>query len=80
MADHGRPGTPIQRTYDEAAQVMKAVADAGVDDVFEVLEDEGVQKFADSWDELTESVRSELEDKNERTHRTMRPTSRPMTA
>ena len=64
-ADHGRPGTPIQRTYDEAAQVMKAVADAGVDldDVFEVLEDEGVQKFADSWDELTESVRSELEDK-----------------
>jgi transaldolase len=64
-ADHGRPGTPIQRTYDEAAQVMKAVAEAGVDldDVFEVLEDEGVQKFADSWDELTESVRSELEDK-----------------
>jgi transaldolase len=65
-ADHGRPGTPIQRTYDEAAQVMKAVADAGVDldDVFEVLEAEGVQKFADSWDELTESVRSELEDKS----------------
>jgi len=65
-ADHGRPGTPIQRRYDEAAQVMKAVADAGVDldDVFEVLEAEGVQKFADSWDELTESVRSELEDKS----------------
>ena len=34
---------------------MKAVADAGVDldDVFRVLEDEGVQKFVDSWDELT---------------------------
>jgi transaldolase len=65
-ADHGRPGTPIQRRYDAAAQVMKAVADAGVDldDVFEVLEAEGVQKFADSWDELTESVRSELEDKS----------------
>jgi transaldolase len=64
-ADHGRPGQPIQRTYDEAARVMKAVADAGVDldDVFGVLEDEGIQKFADSWDELTESVRSELEDK-----------------
>jgi hypothetical protein len=71
-ADHGRPGTPIQRTYDEAAQVMRAVADAGVDldDVFQVLEDEGIQKFADSWDELTQSVRSELEDKNERTRRT----------
>jgi transaldolase len=64
-ADHGRPEKPIQRAYDEAAQVMKAVADAGVDldDVFQVLEDEGIQKFADSWDELTESVRSELEDK-----------------
>ncbi len=64
-ADHGNPGTPIQKTYDEAAQVMKAVADAGVDlnDVFKVLEDEGVQKFVDSWDDLTESVRSELEDK-----------------
>jgi transaldolase len=64
-ADHGSPGTPIQASYDEAAQVMRAVADAGVDldDVFRVLEDEGVQKFTGSWDELTESVRSELEDK-----------------
>jgi transaldolase len=64
-ADHGSPGKLIPQTYDEAAQVMKAVTDAGVDldDVFQVLEDEGIQKFADSWDELTESVRSELEDK-----------------
>ena len=64
-ADHGSPGTPVQKSYDDAAAVMKAVADAGVDldDVFRVLEDEGVQKFVDSWDELTESVRTELEDK-----------------
>jgi transaldolase len=64
-ADHGGPGTPVQEAYDEAARVMKAVVDAGVDldDVFEVLENEGIQKFVDSWDELTESVRSELEDK-----------------
>jgi transaldolase len=64
-ADHGRPGTPVQKTYDDAAQVMKTVAGAGVDldDVFRVLEDEGIQKFVDSWNELTESVRSELEDK-----------------
>ena len=33
------------------------------DDVFAVLEDEGIQKFTDSWDELTDSVRSELENK-----------------
>jgi transaldolase len=64
-ADHGTPGTPVQKAYDDAAGVMKAVADAGVDldDVFRVLEDEGVQKFVDSWDELTESVRTQLEDK-----------------
>ena len=44
---------------------MKAVADAGVDldDVFRVLEEEGVQKFVDAWDELTASVKEQLEDK-----------------
>ncbi|TFV88605.1 transaldolase [Blastococcus sp. CT_GayMR16] len=64
-ADHGEAGTPVQKSYDDAAAVMKAVGDAGVDldDVFRVLEKEGVQKFVDSWDELTDSVRSELEDK-----------------
>ncbi|MGY1715458.1 transaldolase [Geodermatophilus nigrescens] len=64
-ADHGAAGTPVQQTYDDAAAVMKSVADAGVDldDVFRVLEEEGVQKFVDSWDELTASVKSELEDK-----------------
>jgi transaldolase len=62
-ADHGAAGTPVQKSYDEAAGVMKAVADAGVDldDVFRVLEVEAVQKFVDAWDELTASVGSELE-------------------
>jgi transaldolase len=64
-ADHGSPGTPVQKTYEDAASTMKAIADAGVDldDVFRVLEDEGVQKFVDSWDELTESVRTQLQAK-----------------
>jgi transaldolase len=64
-ADHGTPGTPIQKSYDDAAATLKAIADAGVDldDVFRVLEEEGVQKFVDSWDELTDSVKSELQDK-----------------
>jgi transaldolase len=64
-ADHGTPGTPVQKSYDDAASVMQAIADAGVDldDVFRVLEDEGVEKFVGSWDELTESVRTQLEDK-----------------
>ena len=62
-ADHGTPGTPVQKTYDDAAARHEGGRDAGVDldDVFRVLEEEGVQKFVDSWDELTESVRSELE-------------------
>jgi transaldolase len=64
-ADHGTPGAPVQKSYDEAAAVMKSIAEAGVDldDVFRVLEEEGVQKFVDSWNELTESVRTQLEDK-----------------
>jgi transaldolase len=64
-ADHGTAGTPIQKSYDDAAAVMKAVAEAGVDldDVFRVLEEEGVQKFVDSWNELTESVRTQLQAK-----------------
>jgi transaldolase len=62
-ADHGEAGTPVQKSYEDAAAVMKAVADAGVDldDVFDVLEVEAVQKFVDAWDELTESVGNELE-------------------
>src|SRR3712207_5168549 len=64
-ADHGSPGTPVQKSYDDAAAVLQSVSDAGVDldDVFRVLEEEGVQKFVDSWDELTSSVKSELEKK-----------------
>ncbi|HJX44151.1 MAG TPA: transaldolase family protein, partial [Geodermatophilus sp.] len=64
-ADHGEPGTPVQETYDDAVATMQAITDAGVDleDVFRQIEDEGVQKFVDSWDELTASVKSELEDK-----------------
>jgi transaldolase len=64
-ADHGTPGTPVQKAYDDAAAVLQSVRDAGVDldDVFKVLEDEGVQKFVDSWDDLTSSVKSELEKK-----------------
>jgi transaldolase len=64
-ADHGQPGTPIQEAYAEAEKVMKSVAEAGVDldDVFRVLEEEGVQKFVDAWDELTASVQEQLQDK-----------------
>src|SRR3712207_7654421 len=31
FADHGSIGTPVQKTYDEAASVMQSIAEAGVD-------------------------------------------------
>ncbi|MGZ6078960.1 MAG: transaldolase [Myxococcaceae bacterium] len=64
-ADHGSPGTPIQKAYDDAAAHMQALGEAGIDldDVFRVLEDEGVQKFVDSWQELTDSIQQQLADK-----------------
>jgi transaldolase len=64
-ADHGTPGTPVQSSYADAEKVMQSVADAGVDldDVFQVLEVEGLQKFSDAWDELTGSVQEQLQDK-----------------
>ncbi len=62
-ADHGELATPAQKLYDEAHATMDAVAAAGVDmdDVFLTLENEGVEKFEKSWEELLESVRSELQ-------------------
>ncbi len=62
-ADHGKLGTPAQKTYDEARATMDAVAAAGVsmDDVFLTLEAEGVEKFEKSWEELLGSVRDELQ-------------------
>jgi transaldolase len=41
---------------------MTALAEAGIDmaDVVQVLEDEGVEKFETSWNELLESTQAEL--------------------
>lgn len=65
FADHGEIGRPVTETYADASAVLEAVADAGVDldGVFQVLEDEGVRKFADAWDDLTTSVQVQLHDK-----------------
>lgn len=63
FADHGEvAGDTITANYDDARAVLAAIAEAGVDlaDVTQVLEDEGVQKFDDSWQELTETVKTAL--------------------
>ncbi|MFD0264789.1 transaldolase [Kitasatospora indigofera] len=61
--DHGvvTAGT-ITENYADAKSVMDAIAAAGVDydDVVQVLEDEGVEKFEQSWNELLDTVTASL--------------------
>jgi transaldolase len=62
-ADHGvLKGDTVHGTYDEARKVFSDLEALGVsyDDVVKVLEDEGVAKFAVSWNELLETIRTEL--------------------
>jgi transaldolase len=58
--DHGEVRPTLEEGLDEAKQLFQELAQAGVDydDVTRVLEDEGVEKFADSFDELLEGIRA----------------------
>ena len=59
--DHGEVrGDTVLEGIDEAQALLQALADAGVDydDVTETLEAEGVQKFADSFEQIVESIRA----------------------
>lgn len=62
FADHGEVGSPMEGTEEKGRAVLKEITDAGVDldDAFQVLEDEGVEKFIVSWKELQETVRGAL--------------------
>ncbi|NUP51323.1 MAG: transaldolase [Catenulispora sp.] len=63
-ADHGRPvEDSVHGTYDAARQVLADLEAAGVsyDEVVQLLEDEGVDKFEVSWKELLDSVQGELD-------------------
>jgi transaldolase len=64
VADHGEiSGNAIEGTYEESSEVLDALERLGISysDVTAQLEKEGVDKFAKSWDELLDGVRSELE-------------------
>jgi transaldolase len=57
--DHGEVrGDTVLEGIDEARALLTQLADAGVDydDVTDTLEAEGVQKFADSFDEIGKSI------------------------
>ena len=63
VADHGEiRGDTIHGTYDSSRQVIADLEKLGIgyDDVVAVLEDEGVAKFAASWNELIETVKGQL--------------------
>jgi transaldolase len=56
---HGRVAETLTRDVDEARKFLDELSKAGVDydDVVETLEREGVQKFADSFEELVDGIR-----------------------
>jgi transaldolase len=59
--DHGEVrGDTVREGIDEARALLQKLADVGVDydDVTDTLEEEGVQKFADSFDQIVESIRA----------------------
>ncbi len=64
VADHGTvEGDTVVGNYDDAKQVMEALAAVGVDidEVTALLEKEGVEKFIASWHELTDTVTAALD-------------------
>ncbi|MBB3039886.1 transaldolase [Hoyosella altamirensis] len=64
FADHGEVrGDTISGTAQDAERVFSALADAGVDlaDVFVKLEEEGVDKFEKSWNELLEATSQQID-------------------
>jgi transaldolase len=66
--DHGEIETDTIRShYADAQRVLDDVGTVGVDydDVVLVLEQEGVEKFEDSWNGLIETVTEQLQDKGE---------------
>jgi transaldolase len=56
--EHGEVRPTLEEGLDEARALLDELAQVGVDydDVTRVLEDEGVQKFADSFDELLQGI------------------------
>ncbi|OBG70887.1 transaldolase [Mycobacterium sp. E2462] len=64
VADHGEiKGDTVTGTADAAQEVFDKLSALGIDltDVFKVLENEGVEKFVDSWKELLEETQKQLD-------------------
>lgn len=64
VADHGRiVGDAVHGTYEQSRAELAALEALGIsyDEVVQQLEDEGVEKFETSWNELLDSVQKELD-------------------
>jgi len=62
-ADHGKLlGDTVHGTYDASRQVFADLEKLGIgyDDVVQVLEDQGVEKFEASWNELLDTIRTKM--------------------
>ncbi|CAM5481697.1 transaldolase [Streptomyces narbonensis] len=62
-ADHGEvAGDTVRGTYDQSRAELAAIAKLGIsyDEVVQLLEDEGVDKFEASWNDLLKSTEAEL--------------------
>ena len=69
FADHGEvKGDQVTGNYDHARKVMADLAGLGIDydDVIATLEQEGVDKFVKSWNQLVDTVRDHLENAGKR--------------
>ena len=69
VADHGEiTGDTVTGTAGAAQEVFDKLAAVGIDltDVFLVLENEGVDKFEKSWQELLEATQGQLDDEEVR--------------
>jgi transaldolase len=62
-ADHGEiSGDTVHGTYEQARADLDALAGVGIgyDEVVQLLEDEGVEKFEAAWNDLLKSTEAEL--------------------
>lgn len=62
LAEGNLRGDTLTDTAAEAEEVLRSLSDVGIDleDVFAVLEREGVEKFVSAWVELLDSMRARL--------------------
>lgn len=61
VKDHAEIRNAIEEGLDDARQLLKDLEEAGIDyeEITDLLEQEGVQKFTDSFDELLEEIKEQ---------------------